>query len=188
MQTVVVCRWFCCHYAWWNRLAEHGLLFGYFPNSTKTWIVVKQEHQQEASRVFAELGINITTKGRPYLGAAIATEEYVTEYVSSKVTEWKSSISILSEIAKSQPHAVFSALTHGLLSKWAYLSQAQLHICHLFLTLNNALRTDLHVLSALISRPPPNDLECALFDLPARLDGLGVRLPSRHAEREHQCS
>ena len=43
----------CCH--WYNALlvAELGPAFGYFPNPTKTWIVVKQEHHQEASRVFA---------------------------------------------------------------------------------------------------------------------------------------
>ena len=173
-------------HTWWNRLAEHGPLFGYFPNPTKTWVVVKQEHEQEASRVFADSGINITTKGRPYIGAAVGTEEYVTEYVSSKVSEWKSSISTLSEIAKSQPHAAFSALTHGLLSKWTYLSRVQPHIHHLLLPLDNALRTEL--LPSLTSRPLPNDSECALFDLPARLGGLGVRLPSRHAEREHQSS
>ena len=28
-------------HAWWNRLAEHGQAFGYFPNPTKNWIVVK---------------------------------------------------------------------------------------------------------------------------------------------------
>ena len=153
-----------------------------FTENTLHWIIVKQEYQQEASRVFAESGINLTTKGRPYLGAAIGTEKYITEYVSSKVTEWKSSISTLSEIAKSQPHAAFSALTHGLLSKWTYLSRVQPHIHHLLLPLDNVLRSDL--LPSLTRRPPPNDLECALFDLPARLGGL----PSRHAEREHQCS
>ena len=51
-------------HARWNRLAEHGPAFGYFPNPTKIWIVVKQEHHQEASRVFGESGINITTKCR----------------------------------------------------------------------------------------------------------------------------
>lgn len=56
-------------------------------------VVVKQEHHQEVSRVFAESGINIITKGRPYLGAAIGSAEYVKEYVSSKVVEWNSSIS-----------------------------------------------------------------------------------------------
>lgn len=32
-------------------------------------------------------------------------------------------VTLLSDIATSQPHAAFSALTHGLLSKWSYLSR-----------------------------------------------------------------
>ena len=72
------------------------------------------------------------------------------------------------------------------MSKWTYLSRVQPHIHHLLFPINNALRTKL--LPSLTSRPPPNDSECALFNLPARLGGLGVRLLSRHAEREHKSS
>ena len=172
--------------AWWDRLVKQGPAFGYFPNPSKTWIVTKQEYHKEVTEVFADYGINITPEGRPYLGAAIGSEAYINEYVSSKVKMWSSSISILSEIARSQPHAAFSALTHGLLSKWTYLSRVQPNICHLLVPLDTVLRTDL--LPAITGHPPPNDLECALFDLPARLGGLGLRLPSRHADREYQCS
>ena len=41
---------------------------------------------------------------------------------------------------------------------------------------------------ALTGRPPPNDLECDLFALPARLGGLGIRIPSRNDDRELQSS
>ena len=37
------------------------------------------------------------------------------------MTEWSSCVNTFSDIAKSQPQAAFSALTHGLLSKWTYL-------------------------------------------------------------------
>ena len=53
----------------------------------------------------------------------------------------KSSISILSEIARSQPRAAFSALTHGLLSKWTHFSRVQPNIRHLLVPLNNSLGT-----------------------------------------------
>ena len=58
-----------------------------------------------------------------YLGAVIGSQEYVEEYVSSKVRAWSSSINVLSDIAKSQPQAAFSALTHGLLNKWTLTQQ-----------------------------------------------------------------
>ena len=158
-------------HAWWNRLAAEGPAFGYFPNPSKTWLVTKQRHFNEASNMFAGSGVNVTLDGRPYLGAVIGSQEYVEEYVSSKVREWSSSINILSDIAKSQPHAAFSALTHGLLSKWTYLSRVVPDISHLLVPLDNVLRTNL--IPAITGRPPPNDLECDLFGLPARHGGFG---------------
>ena len=100
--------------------------------------------------------------------------------------EWSSSINILSDIAKSQPHAAFSALTHGLLSKWTYLSRVVPDISHLLVPLDNVLRTNL--IPAITGRPPPNDLEYDLFGLPARHGGLGIRIPSKNADRELQSS
>ena len=42
--------------------------------------------------------------------------------------------------------------------------------------------------SDLTEKPPPSDLECALFALPARLGGLGIRIPSETAASELQSS
>ena len=42
-------------------------------------------HFDKASKTFAESGVNVTLNGRPYLGAVIGSQEYVEEYVSSKV-------------------------------------------------------------------------------------------------------
>ena len=93
---------------------------------------------------------------------------------------------LLSEIAKSQPHAAYSALVHGLSSRWSYLSRVTPNISHLLISLDTALRTEL--LPALTGRPTPNDQECALFALPARHGGLGIRTPSKNAEKELQSS
>ena len=48
------------------------------------------------------------------------------------------------------------------------------------------LRSDL--LPALTGRPSPSDLELALLALPARLGGLGIRIPSKAADGEFQSS
>ena len=90
--------------------------------------------------MFAGSGVNVTLDGRPYLGAVIGSQEYVEEYVSSKVREC---ICILSDIAKLQPHAAFSALTHSLLSKWTYHSHVIPDISHLLVPLDDGLRTNL---------------------------------------------
>ena len=169
-------------HAWWTKLAEVGPAFGYFPNPAKTWLVTKQDHFNLVTDTFRRSGVNVTPEGRPYLGAVIGTHEYIEKYVSSKVSDWSSCVNTLSDIAKSQPQAAFSALTHGLLSKWTYLCRVLPNISHLLMPLDDALRTNL--LPTVTGRPIPNDLECDLFALQVQHGGLGIRIPSKVAERE----
>ena len=171
---------------WWDRLTAEGPSYGYFANPVKTWLVTKDKHLENAKTIFTNSGVNITPNGRPYLGAALGTPDFIEDHLSSKVRAWSLSVTTLSEIAKTQPHAAYSALVHGLLSKWSYLCRVTPNISHQLTPLDDALRTEL--LPALTSRPPPNDQEFALFALPARHGGLGVRLPSKNAEREFQSS
>ena len=148
--------------------------------------MTKDLYLQNAAKIFAGSGVNITPNGRPYLGAALGSPDFIEEHLRSKVGEWTSSITLLSEIAKSQPHAAYSALVHGLSSKWSYLSRVTPNISHLLIPLDTALITEL--LPALTGRPTPNDQERALFALPARYGGLGIRIPSKNAEKELQSS
>ena len=92
--------------------------------------------------MFAGSGVNVTLDGRPYLGAVIGSNDYVEEYINSKVRAWSCSINILSDVAKSQPQAAFSALTHGLLSKWTYISRVVPNTSHLLVPLDELLRTN----------------------------------------------
>ena len=50
--------------------------------------MVKPEKLKEVNDVFAETGINITTKWRKHLGAALGQRSYLEDYVCSKVKEW----------------------------------------------------------------------------------------------------
>ena len=68
--------------------------------------------------------MNVTTEGKRHLGAAVGTRSFVESYVSKKVEKWKNKIEKLSEIAKSQPHAAYTALTKGLCSRWNFLLRA----------------------------------------------------------------
>ena len=71
---------------WWNKLTNDGPNFGYYANPTKSWLVVKDEH--EDTRVFEGLNLNITPNGRPLLGAVIGCHSYVEQYVREKVDNW----------------------------------------------------------------------------------------------------
>ena len=58
-----------------NGLVAKG--YGYFANSAKTWLVSKEEHYANATSIFASTGVKITSSGRPYLGAANGSEEFM---------------------------------------------------------------------------------------------------------------
>ena len=66
-----------------GRLTVEGPTFGYFPNPSKTYLVTKKSHFDETSNMFAGSEVNVTLDGRPYLGVAIGSHEYVEECVSS---------------------------------------------------------------------------------------------------------
>ena len=61
---------------WWCVLAEKGPLYGYFVNPPKTWLVVKDCCFASATALFQNSGIQITTEGRPLLGAPLGNVDY----------------------------------------------------------------------------------------------------------------
>ena len=102
---------------WWDKISTSGPRFGYFPNASKTWLVTKEGLHDAAVSLFANTGVSVTSNGRPYLGAAIGSWDYVAGQVESKVNEWTSNIQCLATIAVTQPHAAYIACTYGLMSK-----------------------------------------------------------------------
>ncbi len=152
---------------WWDRLTVDGPNFDYYPNPSKTWLVTKEKYHCSGTSTFTGTGVNITPQGRPYLGAAIGSSDYVKRHVESKVTSWVSTIHNLTAIAKSQPQAAYSALTHGLSSKLSYLSRTMPDTSHLFKPLDDILYSNF--IPALTGRPAPSDVERSMFALPARL-------------------
>ena len=97
----------------------HGPAYGYFPNASKSWLIVKD------AAVFQGSGIPITSEGKHYLGAATGSESFVHSFDSEKVSGWITEIELLSQISLTQPHSAYAAFTHGLSSKWTYLCKIQ---------------------------------------------------------------
>ena len=71
-------------HSWWDRLTTEGPSCGYFVNPSKTWLVTKDSHLQNAVKTFAGSGVNITPNGRPYLGAAVCSPDFIEEQIAPK--------------------------------------------------------------------------------------------------------
>lgn len=50
---------------WWDCIKSDGT---YDANSTKTWLIVKEEHHEQALEIFAGTGVQITSIGKRHLG------------------------------------------------------------------------------------------------------------------------
>ena len=157
---------------WWNLLNDISPGYGYYVNAQKSWLIVKDESFTEAKEIFEGSNVQITTQGQRHLGAALGSSTFVESYVSDKVKSWVDKIIMLTEIAKSQPHAAYAALSHSLIHKWTYIARTILDISDLFTPLEDALRY--HLLPAIMGRDAFSDSERELFSFPTRLGGLGI--------------
>ena len=147
--------------------------------------IPKEEYLASAQRVFDGSGIQITSAGRPYLGAAIGSQNYIRDYTRDHVSQWAHGLSQLSLIAATQPHAAYTVLTHGFSSKWKYFLRTNPHIGDLLSPLELEIRQ--HFLPTLIPHPP-SDLERELFGLPVSLGGLGICDPCRISTDDYNFS
>ena len=103
--------------------------------------------------------------------------------MKAKFKNWSLELEQLASIANKQPHAAFSALTHGLESRWVYVARTIPNIGHLLQPLEELLRTKF-----IPSLTAPSDLERELLALPARLEGLGLLNPSHLSTTEYSAS
>lgn len=91
---------------WWSTLLEFGPQFGYFPNASKSILLVKPAHFTKTKNLFQD--ISIVTDGACILGSPVGNGEFVTNWIMRKVCSWVDEISSLSIIAKSQPQSAFA--------------------------------------------------------------------------------
>ena len=171
---------------WWDQIASEGPMYGYHANATKTWLITKKNHYSAVVAAFADTDVKVTLEGRPHLGAALGTQEYIELHMRGKVQEWSRELECLATIAHTQPHAAHAAFTHGMTSKWSYLTRTIPNISHLFQPLEDTIRTQLA--PALTGRPPPNDAERDLLALPARLGGIALLNPTKDTDTIFRAS
>ena len=126
---------------------------------------MKAQFLEKAKQLFAGTNVNITTEGKRYLGAAIGPRAYTEHYVQKKVNMWSQEINQLANIATSQPHAAYAAFTHGLSSRWTYLTRTIPDIHHLFKPLEDSIHQVF--IPSLTGRPLCSKQTRSLLALPA---------------------
>ena len=101
--------------------ARLGPKFGYYPEDSKSWLIVKEKAKQHAFTVSKDTAIKITTEDQRHLGAVIGSSKYKREYVQNKIDELINEIKVLSMIAKTEPQASYSCFKTTFKHKPSYI-------------------------------------------------------------------
>lgn len=104
----------------------------------------------------------------------------------SKVRKWSEEIKQLASIAQSQPRAAYCAYTHGLSSRWSFLSHTIPNIATLLQPLEDAIQQ--HLLPALTGHPPCSNEIRDLLALPVRMGGMGLINPVTTSQNANEAS
>lgn len=158
--------------SWWENLVKPGPEFGYFPKASKSVVIVKHGAEAKAHDAFSGTDLSITLDGSKHLGIPLGTAEYRSRCIEEKISEWCGQVEKLAMFARSQPHAAYSAFTHGVISSWIYfmrmvpLSRQQLQ------PLEDAIR--LKLIPVVTGRHTITDEERELFALAVRDGGMGI--------------
>ena len=171
---------------WFKEITEHGPNIGYYPKPSKSWLIVKENHLEEALREFHGTGVNITTEGNRHLGAVLGSDENRRKYVSDLVSTWTQELIVLSDIAKSYPHCAYTAYVFGFQHKYTYTMRTISNIENEFVPLEDTIRNTF--LPALLNGHICNDEERRLFSLPVKQGGLAIQNPIGRSPIEYYNS
>ena len=120
----------------------------------------------------------------------MGTATFVKQFVQRKVEGWVKEVERLSTFVMTQPHAVYTAFTHGLVSRWNYLLRVvdwEIFSSIDFLQpLEPAIQSQL--IPAITGQDPHGKQIRELLALPVRLGGLGLRNPIIMAREQHTAS
>jgi hypothetical protein len=172
---------------WWQCLLSVGPQMGYFPNPSKTHLVVKSEFEEEAIKVFEGTGIIVTSKGDEMFGSAIGSRDFVKTFTDEKIDVFLNEIENLAKIAKhNYPQSAYAAFSHCIDGKWRYLMRTVEDIDSLLQPLEDSINQVF--IPALTGGSQCNPDARSLMSLSIRYGRLNVINPITNASHEYQAS
>ena len=102
----------------WDFSTIIGPKFGYCPEPTKTWLMVKPYVLLRTNKVFSGTNTKISNEGHKYLWVTVGTEQFKDIYMKEKVIEWINQLEVLSKMAVSNKQCNNFWITSSVLCVW----------------------------------------------------------------------
>ena len=162
----------CGLQSWFKVLSEEGQGYECNVNPSKSILLVEDPFLEEAHGLFDGTGVQVT-EGVLYASSSIGEPAFRSHYASRKIREFAGEVDVLVQTARSEPHAAYSAVTHG--SGGEEVRPLREAICS-------------RLFPATTSRGEFAKDDLLLLELPARLGSLGIPDVGSVAEREFEAS
>ena len=94
-------------------IEREGPSIGYFPQSSKSYLVVDKEHCLRPKEEFGCLGINVVDSQR-LLSSVIGSDTGKKTFIEELMKKWIDKLECLTMIAATQPQAAFAAFTRSM--------------------------------------------------------------------------
>ena len=170
---------------WWDGLCEVGPHFGYHPEPTKTWLIVKEGKEAEAQAIFGK-DFNITTVGRKYLGSFIGTNAGKNEFMKEQLKDWEKDLISLADTGTREPQLAYAAYIFGTSKRWKFVARTTPGVAEHFKHLD--WLTNEQFLPRITGKEFFTDDMKEIFSLPSKLGGLGFISMAETSDLEYSNS
>lgn len=181
-------QWENCSHSkrWWAEITSIGPHFGYFPQPKKSWLIVKDELLDVAKELFRETNIQISKDGERHLGAVIGSEDFKKQYCEQMIKKWSDELTLLTEIAVTQPQAAYTCFVSGYQHRFSYFIRTIPKMEEYLQPIEDIIRHQF--IPAITGGKVVNDLERSSLSLPPNMGGLGLKNVCEIAPIEHENS
>jgi hypothetical protein len=169
-----------------TRLQEIGPSYGYFPEPSKSILIVQEFNRTSAKSAFADLGFNVQT-GHQYLGGIIGSSDDQSMWIESKVADWTNAIADLAFVALSHPQSAYAGLQKSLQMEWQFVQQVVEGIGDDFSEIEKSI-DDLFLLALFSDKLEDRDARRFLRKLPVKFAGLGLPDPVASSDSNLEAS
>jgi len=177
--------------AFFKDLVKIGPDFGYFPEPSKSILLIVRSRNLLAARVFFNAqrrrGFQITT-GHRYLGGFIGEVEKRDEWLSSRLLDFEHGIRELASAAKNYSQTAYAGLQKSLQHEWTFLQRVTPDIGEHFQSVEDAISNDF--LPAIFGESSfeEDDYRRSITKLPVQFCGLATPNPTTSSAANYEAS
>jgi hypothetical protein len=170
---------------YFEKLQEFGPPRGYFPEPSKSILIVRNHNKEKAEVCFKDSGFKVVTGSR-YLGGFIGDKAEQREWVLKKVQAWAAGVLELSKVAGRYPQAAYVGLQKSLQQEWQFLQRVTSGLSDEFEAIEKVLAENF--LPLLFGNGKTCDTKRQLACLPVKHAGLALPNPTTTAESNWKAS